>query len=106
MNGVTSFLNAVKAKNIDGLAESVALHAPSDAALTANQKLFRSILDTSISDMELDNLAADLDGFQIINIVPSDSTGRLGVLIGKFVPSQNIQGAGTRITRTITMRRE
>jgi hypothetical protein len=107
MTGVTSFLNALKAKNIDGLAEAVALHASTDAAVPANQKLFRSILDTSISDEELDNLAAELDGFQIITDIPSTSTGMMGVLLGKFVPSQRgIQGSGTRITRTITMRRE
>jgi hypothetical protein len=107
LNGVTSFLNAVKAKNIDGLAEAVALHAPSDALVPANQKLFRSILDTSISDEELADLAADLDGFQIINIIPSTSTGSMGVLVGKFVQSQTgVPGMGTRITRTITMRRE
>jgi hypothetical protein len=106
-SGVVSFFNALKAKNIDGLAEAVALHAPGDAA-PANQKLFRSLLDTSIADEDLSNLATDLDGYEIVDIVPSRiSTGSVGVLLRKFVPSQSgMQGSGTVVARTITMRRE
>jgi predicted nucleotide-binding protein len=96
---VTDFLDAVKAKNKDRLAEVVALRAPIEAATPKNKKLFSAILDQSISDAEVDEIAKALEGFQIVGNNEAKSSGRLGIIIAKTSENDYLQ-------RTVTVRKE
>jgi hypothetical protein len=93
-----SFLNALKAKNLDRLAEATALHAPVEAT-GKNQKLFQAILDQSLSDEDLAELAKSMDGYQIVGQNTAKSSGRLGIIVMK--PEGTSQ-----MTRTVTTRHE
>jgi hypothetical protein len=109
-NAVVSFLNALKAKNIDNLADAVALHAPTEAR-PENQKLFQSILDASISDEMLSTIAADFDGYRIVRIDKPTTTGTFEVFIAKAIPAPpgvvgGTKVVGLRLLRVVTVRRE
>jgi hypothetical protein len=74
---VRAFLKALKAKDRDALAEATAQRAASDSPLettSTHKELFGKILDNSISDAELDDLASKLDGFQITAKNPPNTT--------------------------------
>jgi hypothetical protein len=97
---VRSFLNALKAKDLDRLNESTALRASREASSTKNQELFQKIIDLNLSDADLDNMAKKLDGYQVAGENPPKSTGRVDVVIQK---------AGERngyIRRKVTVRHE
>jgi hypothetical protein len=97
---VRSFLNALKAKDLDRLNESTALRASREAGSTKNQELFQKIIDLNLSDSELDDIAKKLDGFTVAGENPPKSTGRVDVVIQK---------AGDRngfIRRKVTVRHE
>ena len=64
------------------------------------KKLFATIVDQSISDQSLDELATALSGFQIFGQNEAKSSGRLGIILQK---SNNNGGI---LRRTITARRE
>jgi len=75
-----------------------ALHAPYEAK-PKNRALFTAILEKSLSEEDLNELATKLDGFQIVDHnLPS--TGRMGIILMK--PGVN----GARLIRTITARHE
>jgi hypothetical protein len=93
-----SFLNALKAKDLDRLAEATALHAPIEAK-GKNQKLFAAILDQSLSEDDLQELAKSLDGYQIVGQNTPKSTGQLGIIVMK--PEGTSQ-----MIRTVTTRHE
>jgi hypothetical protein len=93
-----SFLNALKAKDLDRLAEATALHAPVEAQ-GKNQKLFAAILDQSLSDEDLTELAKSMDGYQIVGQNTPKSSGRLGIILMK--PEGTSQ-----MIRTVTTRHE
>lgn len=97
---VTAFLNAVKAKDAQRLREATALRAEKENEGNRNEKLFRSILDESISQDEMDELAKRLDGFQIAGRNVPKSTSRLGIIL------QRRDTRGNMFQRTITVRRE
>jgi hypothetical protein len=91
-----SFLNALKAKDLDRLAEATALHAPTESK-GKNQKLFAAILDQSLSDDDLQELAKSLDGYQIVGQNQAVSTGRLAIIVMKPEgTSQMIRAITTR----------
>jgi hypothetical protein len=97
---VRSFLNALKAKDLDRLNESTALRASFEAGSTKNQELFKKIIDLNLSDSELDDIAKKLEGFTVAGENPPKSTGRVDVVIQK---------AGERsswIRRKVTVRHE
>ncbi|MGE3819676.1 MAG: hypothetical protein AB7I30_09590 [Isosphaeraceae bacterium] len=96
---VTSFLNAVRAKDADRLAEATALRAPTEASPSL-RKFFTSIAEHSLSPEEFDQLAKALDGMQIIGQNDARSSARIGVTVGKT------DETGDHISRTITVRRE
>jgi len=95
---VTAFLDALKQRDADLLAESTALRAPTEAHAN-NRKLFTSILDHSISDDDFDDLIEKLDGYQIAFLNQPKSSGRQGVVLQK-------KADNTTYLRTIDVRRE
>jgi len=93
-----AFLTALKAKDLDRLADATALHAPTEAK-GKNQKLFAAILDQSLADEDLEEFSKNLDGYQIVGHNDPKSTGRLGIIIAKA------EGASQMI-RTVETRHE
>jgi hypothetical protein len=96
---VTAFLEALKAKDPVLLREATALRAPTEAK-PKNQPLFTAILEQSLSEDELTELASKLEGFQIVDANQAKSTGRFSYILMK--PGKN----GSRLVRTITARHE
>ncbi len=96
---VRGFLNALKAKNADQLAEATALRAARDSA-AKNQEIFDKIIKLTLSDSELDDLAKKLDGYRIAGENPQTSTGKVDVIVQKNGKN------GTYYKRKITARRE
>ena len=99
VGAVTAFLNALKVKDPERLAEATALRAPTEAK-PRNRDLFSAILEKSLTEEDLNELAIKLDGFQIVDFNPPHSSARLGVILMK--PSRN----GSQLIRTITARHE
>jgi hypothetical protein len=98
VTAVRSFLNAVKAKDPERLAQTIALHAPYEAD-EKRKKTFEALLNKSLPDNELSDLAKGLDGYQVADTNTPKTTGRLGVILRK------IQGRDM-LQRTITVRKE
>ena len=87
---VNAFLSALRAKNKDRLSQATARRAAREAA-EKHQKIFAAILDQSISDEELDDMAKALEGFRVQSILPAKSTGQIGVLISKMDNRDRLQ---------------
>ena len=98
LNAVNAFLDALKQRDADLLAESTALRAATESHVN-NRKLFTSILDHSISDDDFDDLIAKLNGYQISFMNSARSTGRQGIVLEKNVNNHIFR-------RTIDVRRE
>ena len=98
LNAVNAFLDALKQRDADLLAESTALRAATESHVN-NRKLFTSILDHSISDDDFDDLIEKLDGYQISFLNSAKSTGRQGIVLEKIVDNHTYR-------RTIEVRRE
>ncbi|WP_165071500.1 hypothetical protein [Paludisphaera rhizosphaerae] len=97
---VKAFLYALEHKDRDRLAEATALRANSDEG-GKYRELFSRIIDSSISDSELDDLSTKLQGFKDTGRSNQiKSTGREGVTIQKQLKD------GTILQRTVTVRRE
>jgi hypothetical protein len=99
MGAVTAFLAALKAKDPDRLAEATALRAPMEST-GKNQKLFTAILERSLADDELTELASKLEGFQIVDHNVPKSTGRYSLILAKAGKN------GSQLLRTIHTRHE
>ncbi len=97
---VCAFLNALQAKDRDRLAEATALRAQTEASTDKTKELFGKIVDLSISDAEIDDLAKKLQGFRISGGNAPKSTGRLGIYIDK--PTEG----GSVLRVTLTVRKE
>jgi len=95
-----AFLNALNAKDRSRLAEATALRSQEEASTQRVKDLFRTIVDESISDSELDDLAKKLEGFKVAGENAAKSTGRLGIIIHK--PTDD----GGYLSRVITVRKE
>jgi len=95
---VQAFLAALKAKNKERLTQCTALHAPTEAA-EKHRKIFAAIIEGSISDDELDEMAKALDGYQVAGLLQATSSGRIGVLISKM-------DGRDRMQRTVMARKE
>jgi hypothetical protein len=93
-------LSALKSKDLERLADTVALRAPTEASSKSNQKLFESILERSMSEDDLSDLANKLNGFQMVDANQPKSSGRFSIILGK--PGKN----GEFYRRTITLRHE
>ena len=97
---VKAFLSALKAKDRDRLAEATALRAASAAEGGKHRDLFARIIDSSISDTELDEISSQLDDFQFAGFNRVESTGKLKVTTRKAGKN------GGWLQRTFTVRRE
>ena len=95
-----AFLNALQAKDRDRLAEATALRSQTEASTDKTKELFGRIVDMSISDAEIDNLAKKLQGFHIAGENAVKSTGRRGIYIDK--PTEG----GSVLRFTLTVRKE
>jgi len=96
---VDAFLDALDAKDITLLSEATALRAATEAT-PKNQKMFSSIIDQSMTEDDLSQLADKLEGFKIVGENQAVSSGRVGITIGKS------NDKGDRLTRTVTVRHE
>jgi hypothetical protein len=94
---VRAFLNALQAKDRDRLAEATALRSQTEASTDKTKELFGRIVDLSISDAEIDDLAKKLQGFHIAGENAPKSTGRLGIYIDK----PTAEGSVLRVTLTV-----
>ncbi|MDR3618832.1 MAG: hypothetical protein P4L85_05730, partial [Paludisphaera borealis] len=97
---VKAFLSALEDKDRDRLTEATALRATSVEEGGKYRDLFSRIIDSSISDSELSDLAAKLEGFKVSGENQVKSTGRLGVTVRKPTDS------GGMLQRTVTVRKE
>ncbi len=95
---VTAFLAALKAKSKDQLAEATARRSATEA-VEKHRKIFAEIIEGSISDVELDEMAKSMEGYQVMYQLPAKSTGRIGVVIAK-------QEGRDRLQRTVIVRKE
>jgi hypothetical protein len=100
MTAVVTFMNAVKAKDKDRIADATALRSVQMAHSKGMKQLFSNILDNSISDEDVNELAKQLDGYQIIGQNTAVSSGQLGIIIGRS------NGNFGQYRRTITVRHE
>jgi hypothetical protein len=94
---VRTFLNALQAKDRDRLAEATALHSQTDASTPKTRDLFAKVVDMSISDAEIGDLAKKLEGFHVAGENAVKSTGRLGIYADK--PTED--GGVIRVTFTV-----
>jgi len=94
---VRAFLNALQTKDRDHLAEATALRSQTEASTDKTKELFGRIVDLSISDAEIDDLAKKLQGFHIVGENAPKSTGRLGIYIDK----PTAEGSVLRVTLTV-----
>ncbi len=97
---VRAFLNALQAKDRDRLAEATALRSQTEASTEKMKELFGKIVDMSISDAKIDDLAKKLQGFQVAGENAVKSTGRLGIYLDK--PTDE----GSVLRFTLTVRKE
>ncbi len=97
-SAVQAFLSALKAKNKDRLSQATARRAATEA-VEKHRKIFAAILEQSISDEELDDMAKTLEGYQVASILPAKSTGSNGVVITKMDNRDRLQ-------RTVMVRKE
>jgi hypothetical protein len=93
-------LNALQAKDRDRLAEATALRAQNEASTEKVKELFGKIVDQSISDAEIDDLAKKLQGFHIAGENAPKTTGRLGIYVDKHTDE------GSVLRLTLTVRKE
>jgi hypothetical protein len=93
-------LNALRDKDRDRLAEATALRSQTEASTEKKKELFAKVVDTSISDTELDEMAKTLDGYQVAGENAAKSTKSLGIIIRKT------QENGDTLSRTVTVRKE
>ena len=94
---VRAFLNALQAKDRDRLAEATALRSQTEASTEKMKELFGKIVDMSISDAEIDDLAKKLQGFYVAGENAVKSTGRQGIYIDKLTA----EGSVLRVTMTV-----
>jgi hypothetical protein len=100
VGGVTTFLNALRAKDAKLLAEATAQRAKTESS-AKHQKMFTAILDESLPDNELTDLASSFAGYRIVSTNQAKSSGHLGVILEKRKAR-----SFDMTRRTITMRKE
>ena len=97
---VRAFLNALRDKDRDRLSEATALRAQTEASTEKMKELFGKVVDMSVSDSEIDDMAKKLEGCKIAGENAPKSTGRLRIYVDKRSPE------GSIIRYTLTVRRE
>ena len=95
--GAESFLSALKSKDPEKLAEATAKHAEFEAT-NEHKPIFKDILAKSASAEDLDKLARDLSGMQVVS-ASRKSSGTASVVVGK-------EEETSRTTRALIVRKE
>ncbi len=100
VRAVLEFIDAVKERDADALAEATALRAAKDPDVpTDHQKIFQAILDKELADEKMEHLADQFEGYRVTNVIVGKSTGRANVIIGKMTSND-------RIEKTVVVRKE
>jgi hypothetical protein len=82
VTAVNTFLSALRAKDPERLSQATALRAEFEAA-EKNRKQLKAIIDKSLPDSDLNDLAKGFEGFTVAGTNQPKSTGRLGVILQK-----------------------
>lgn len=98
VGAVTAFLDALKARDKDALAEATALRSAKEAS-AKYQTLFASILERSTPDDQFDDLVKNFEGFSIAYQQAATKTGRIRIVLSKTVD-------GRPLTRAMEVRKE
>ncbi|WP_201750190.1 hypothetical protein [Tautonia marina] len=97
---VDAFLNAVNAKDIQGLNEATALRAPREAETSARRRTFQAIREMSLTEEELNIIADEFEGFEVAQMSRPTSAGIVSFILRK-------QGDyGSTLQRRIDVRKE
>lgn len=96
---VTLFLKALRAKDAEKLMKATALRAPRESS-GKNQSLFTKILEQSMTEDDLSELANKYEGYRISGNNTPKSTGRFTIILNKRGKK------GETYVRTITTRHE
>lgn len=89
---VQAFIDALKARDLDRVTEATALRAANESS-PKNREMFKRILDSTLSESELNALAKKLEGYKILMENMVRSTGRVQVVLMKN-PRQNNNNTG------------
>ena len=98
VGAVNAFLNAAKAKDRAKIAQATARRAPTEA-VAKNREFFAVLLNESVGDDQLDQLATAFDGYTVSGLQRAINTGQMGVNLSK-------SSGGDALTRTVQVRRE
>ena len=96
---VNAFLMAVQAKDRAKIAQATARRAPTEAA-AKNREFFKVLLEESVADDQLDELAKAFEGYRPTQLLQAVSTAQRGVLLSKSEPG------GASLSRTVQVRKE
>ena len=97
---VEAFLAAIEAKDIQRLQEATALRAPQHAQNATRRKAFQAIREMSLTPEEFDEIAENMDGFQIARMGRPTEAGVLSFIL------QKEGDYGSTLLRTIDVRKE
>jgi hypothetical protein len=98
--GAQSFLDAVKSKDLDLVADAVALRSVTQGSAKNKTKYFQPLLERSAGPEVLDELATLFDGMTIEGRNDPRSTGEMGVILSKSDEKQGYMNI------TLQMRKE
>ena len=98
IKGAESFLSAVQAKDSKRLAEAVALHARLESS-NAHKLMFEHVLDEAATADDLDKLARDFAGMQLVELGTRKGSGEQHIIVGKEDETQTT-------TRVLIVRKE
>ncbi|MEW4566281.1 hypothetical protein AB1L88_00295 [Tautonia sp. JC769] len=97
---VDAFLNAIKAKDVQGLSDATALRAPREAETSSRRRTFQAIREMSLSEDELNTIADDFEGFEVAQMSRPTASGIVSFILRK-------QGDyGSTLQRRIDVRKE
>ena len=86
-------MSALKAKDLNRLTDATALRAGTDAdTAKRNQDMFRRVKEGTLSESELNDLAALLEGYKVSGFNQAKSSGKLGVILSKARPDADPPG--------------
>lgn len=81
---VESFLEAVKSKNAEQLAETLSRRAPTEAKSAAIKKYMTGALEKSLKSTDLDDMATAFADYKVEGMSASKSSGSVNVTIGRI----------------------
>jgi limonene-1,2-epoxide hydrolase len=97
---VDAFLDAVDAKDIQGLNEATALRAPREAETAARRRTFQAIREMSLTEEELNAIADEFEGYEVAQMSRPTTAGIVSFILRK-------QGDyGSTLQRRIDVRKE